>query len=114
MATFTHDFLANDQTASRTLVEQSVKQKGLVVDEGGKIQNQWFNTCQGPFFKEWYLQYLKVGSIRMVRPKNEQQHKKRLTNDLGFPGSDLIYIWVANVTRTRYIVTNDIDFHDPT
>ena len=44
----------------------------------------------------------------------EHEHKKKLRTRLGFPKNDLVYIAVANVTQTKYLVTDDIDFFDPT
>ncbi len=112
---FNDDFLADFESASRILVEKIVASRGFVVDEGGKIKHEWLETCQGPFLKEWYFQQIKVGVIRFVRPAIGNRHKKALIQGHGFPrrGFDLAYVAVANVTEVRYIVTEDMDFFDP-
>ena len=113
---FTDAYLQETDSASRFLVEKLVAVHGIVVDEGGKIQCQWFQTCNQPFVQEWFFERVRDGSIRLVRPTVEPKHRKKLVNDLGFPptGFELTYIWVANATSVRYILTEDIDFFDPT
>jgi hypothetical protein len=86
------------------------------VDDIGKIQHEWFTQCPSPRFKEWFLQNMKMGRIRMVKATISQEHKRHLVIALGFPrrGYDIAYVAVANATTRRYIVTEDIDFFDPT
>jgi hypothetical protein len=115
MKMFSHDFLAERDSESRQLIEKALHRHGLVIDIGGKIQHEWLATCGGLFFKEWFIQQMKLGLIRQVKPKIEVQHKKKLVIGHGMPtdGYDLVYVAVSNVTVTRYIVTEDIDFFDP-
>lgn len=116
MRMFSQDFIAEQESASRLLVEAILRTTGLVIDIGGKIQHEWFATCGDNFFKEWFLQQLKVGLIRHVSPEIATHHKSKLVKQYGFPtdGYDLVYVAVSNVTTIKYIVTDDIDFFDPT
>ena len=113
ISNFYSDYLRGFDSPSRITVEQSIARLGIVVDEGGRIQHEWFGVCPGPFLREWFLEQVKLGRIRLVKSHIELHHKKKLKNDLGFPADDFTYIAVANVTQIRYIVTDDIDFHDP-
>jgi hypothetical protein len=114
MKNFTSDYLAEQDSPSRLLVEKVLQNQGLVIDVHGKIQQEWFSTCGNMFFKAWFVEQVKLGLIRQVKPRIELHHKKHLTIKHGMPkGYDLVYVGVSNVTATRYIVTEDIDFFDP-
>jgi hypothetical protein len=116
MKKFNQDLLAAEQSLSGILVAQLLQRYGLVVDLTGKVQHEWFSQCPNALFKEWFVQNMKLGLIRMVKPSIPEQHKRELVIGLGFPrrGYDLVYVAVANVTERKYIVTEDLDFFDPT
>jgi hypothetical protein len=114
MKNFSSDYLAEQDSPARQLVEKVLQNQGLVIDVDGKIQQEWFATCGNVFFKQWFVEQMKLGLIRHVKPKIELHHRKHLTIKHGMPkGYDLVYVGVSNVTVTRYIVTEDIDFFDP-
>jgi len=52
----------------------------------------------------------------MVKASLAEEHKRALVLGLGFPkrGYDIAYVGAANATQKKYIVTEDIDFFDPT
>ena len=112
---FNDDYARNVDSTERVLIERIARTIGFVVDVGGKIKHQWFDLCRSVFLQEWYVANLYHGVIREVSPKNDARHRKKLVNDLGFPakGFDLDYIFVANAGTTRYILTEDMDFFDP-
>lgn len=114
MRDFMEEFLANVMGTSRVLVEDVTAGVGLAIDQGGKIKHEWLTTCQSPYFREWYAKQLYMGRIAEITPSIPEQHKKALLG-LGLPpdGFDKVYIAVANNTRTRYIVSCDMDFFDP-
>ena len=116
MKKFNRDFLAHEDSSLTILIEQTLTLHGIVIDIGDKVQHEWFTQCPSALFKEWFVQNMKLGRIRMVKPFIAEQHKRELLTKLGFPkrGYDLTYVAVANVTQKRYIVTEDIDFFDPT
>lgn len=113
ISNFSHDYLCGVDSASRIAVEQSIAKRGIVVDEAGKIQQEWFASCSKQFIEEWFVEQIKAGKIRFVKPSIEPHHRKKLKSELGFPGNDLVYVSVCNVTETRYILTDDIDFFEP-
>ena len=115
MSRFGQDMLASDQSLSGLLVERLVASHGLVIDYGGKIEHEWFTQCTHPLFREWYIQNLKLGHIRVVKGLIADEHKRALQTRLGFPkrGYDIVYVKVANDTQKKYIVTDDLDFFDP-
>lgn len=99
---------------ARQLIDAVISDYGIVVDEGHKIQHEWLTTCQGPFFREWYLKQIYDRRIRTVRPVLQEQHKKRL-QQLGLTQDpfDPVYVAVANATKLRYIISGDMHFYDP-
>jgi hypothetical protein len=107
--------LFQDKWPQGFFVEALTGTYGIVIDDGGKIKHEWLNTCQGPYFREWFVTQLYLENIKEVKPKLSEEHRKALLK-LGFPLDtyDKIYISVANVTITRYIVSSDLDFFDPT
>jgi hypothetical protein len=110
------DVRTNVRGPATDLIERITAGLGFAVDEGRKIEHEWLTTCQGPFLKEWFIAQLSLGRIRTVIPAVDAQHKKKIVLEFGFPrrGYDLVYIGVANVTTTKYVVTGDMDFYDPT
>jgi hypothetical protein len=103
---------------AKALVTRIRSTIGFALDAGGKIQHQWLAGCGskagGPFC-EWFLQSVKEGRIRPVVPSLPEEHRKQLRIALGFPPGQFeeTYIGVANVTATRYILTEDMDFFEP-
>lgn len=115
---FTKSYVHDEASQARELVEKIESGLGFAIDMNGKIEQQWLDTCGNrpgkPFF-EWFYQRLKEGKIRKLPAKLDQQHKKRLRIDCGFPRDryEMTYIEVANVTRRRYIVSEDMHFFEP-
>jgi len=92
---------------------------GIVIT--GIIESEWKKTADdGNFFLQWFAQMLleeKIRYLRTDRRKLTTAEKKKLHNDYGLPrnGShDIEYIKCAINTRRKYILTEDIDFYDPT
>ena len=115
MSRFGQDMLANNQSLSGLLVERLVANHGLAIDYDKKIEHEWFTQCAHALFKEWYIQNLKLGRIRMVKGSISEEHKRALHIRFGFPmrGFDIVYIKVANDTQKKYIISEDLDFFDP-
>lgn len=116
---FSKNFIWNETSDTRMLVEAIIKGPGFAIDEGGKIRQQWLDTCcgnrkQSPFW-EWFFQGLKEGYIKKVAADLKVQHKKFLRTKCGFPDDryELTYIEVANLTSTRYVISEDIHFFEP-
>lgn len=115
MAAFTKSLIHDTTSDERSIVERIRTNHGFVVDEQGQMQNQWFETCGLLLFGEWFIQQLREGTVRKVFAKLDQVHKKRLRNDCRMPPKrEMFYVSVAAVTQKRYIVTEDIDFWEPT
>lgn len=79
------------------------------------IHHEWISTCNNYVIKEWITDGLKLGKIRYIHPQLDRAIIKKLHTKFGFPkkSHDIEYIKCANVTLTKYILTNDIDFFDP-
>jgi hypothetical protein len=57
---------------------------------------------------------LKKGVVKKVAAELDKTHKKKLQNECGMPMKrEIIYVAVAAVTDKRFIVTEDIDFWEP-
>ncbi len=99
---------------AKQLIDAAICHYGIVVDEGKKIEQEWLTTCQGPFFREWYVKQIYDRRIKTVRPVLHEHHKKRL-REFGLTQDpfDPVYIAVANTTSLRYIVSGDMHFFDP-
>lgn len=118
MHLFTLSYVSGQTSDVKTLVEGIQKKMGFAIDEGGKIERQWLDTCgpkPGCPFYEWLYQKLKDGSVRKVPAKLGPAHRKKLRVDCGLPNDryEMTYIEVANVTDERYIVSEDIHFYEP-
>ena len=84
------------------------------------IYHEWISTCNNYVIKEWITDGLKLGKIRYTNPQLDRAIIKKLHINLGLPkkkngkkSHDIEYIKCANVTLTKYILTDDIDFFDP-
>ncbi len=119
MKGFTFNYIREEVCPARSLVEKIERTSGFAIDRGGKLRQQWLDTCGNrsgsPFF-EWFFQKVKEGVIREVDATLHHHRKKALWNDCGLPRDryEITYIEVANVTDERYLVSEDIRFFDPT
>lgn len=80
------------------------------------IHHEWISTCNNYVITEWITDGLKLGKIRYINPQLDRDIIKKLHIKYGLPRNkshDIEYIRCANVTLTKYILTNDIDFFDP-
>jgi len=79
------------------------------------IYHEWISTCNNFVIKEWIADGLKLGKIRYTNPQLDRAIIKKLHINFGLPkkSRDIEYIRCANVTLTKYILTNDIDLFDP-
>ena len=118
MALFSKSRILEEVSSARTLIERSKEPGSFAIDSGGKIENQWLTTCgskPGSPFYEWFYQRLKEGVIRPLSGTLHKDDKKHLRIDCGFPNDrfEITYVEVANVSKTRYVVTEDIHFFEP-
>jgi hypothetical protein len=114
MHAFTKSLINKDGSTDKQLVEKLEKSHGFVIDSGGKMQHQWLETCGRVVFGEWLVKGLREGIVRQVQEDLPNNHKKKLQQGCGMPVKrEIMYVAVANATKARYIVTNDIDFWDP-
>jgi hypothetical protein len=98
------------------LIERISVGPGFSIDEGGKIEHQWNETCRHQLFDVWFAEGVQAGTIRMVEHFLDKKHKKHLRLKLGFPYQERhegVYIEIAAVTAEKAIVTEDIDFWSP-
>jgi hypothetical protein len=117
MNAFSQSLIKKITSDARTLVERIEANQGFVIDEGGKIKHEWLQVCDKVFFGTWFVDGVKSGKIRPVVAKLDGKHSKHLRIKCGMPfdGYDIAYIAVANsVSAPKYIVTEDIDFWEPT
>ena len=97
------------------LIDKILSKFGIVICP--VIKREYQNTCGGLVFKYWFEGERVQGKIRQIKPELEQQKVDRIHNYYGLPkgknGRDLWYIKCANVTITKYILSEDIDLYDP-
>ena len=99
------------------LINKILSKFGIVICP--MIEQEYRNTCndKGHIFKYWFEGERAQGKISLVEPELEQQKVDRIHNYYGLPkgknGRDLWYIKCANVTITKYILSEDIDLYDP-
>lgn len=114
MAGFTKNRISETTSDDSAIVDLIVASSSFAIDDAGKMQNQWFETCGHTYFGEWFIQQVKDGVVKSVSAKLQESHKKKLTIECGMPQkSELFYVAVAAATQKRYIVTRDIDFWEP-
>jgi len=116
MNAFSQSLIRRQATEARAVIELIGGTHGFAIDEKGRIQHQWLETCDQVFFGPWFVDALKSGKIRVVAAHLEANHKKKLRIDCGMPSArfEMEYVAVANrVLPPKYIVTDDIDFWEP-
>jgi hypothetical protein len=114
MAGFTKSLISETSTDAYKIVERIKAGQGFAIDVGDLIKTQWFETCGRAVFGQWFVSQLQTGRIRMVTPLLANNHKRCLRKDCGMPmRGEVIYVSVAAATTIRYIVTEDIDFWEP-
>lgn len=114
MQGFTRSRIIETASDDRTVVELIAESHSFAIDVGGKMQNQWLETCGATYFGEWFFQNLREGVIKPVAAKLHESHKKKLAIECGMPQKrEIFYVAVAVVTQKRYIVTRDMDFWEP-
>lgn len=114
MNSFSGSLIAKVNSPARSLVERIQSTYGFVIDAGGKVQQQWLATCDQVYFRQWFSDALKLGTIRLVAAKLPQQHAKHLRITCGMPTKDFPFVTVANAAQPHYVVSEDIDFWEPT
>lgn len=80
------------------------------------IQTEWQQTCDSTWYREWYLDHIRNGSIREVdEPPGDRGLRKLLRVQLGLPSSssDHHLILCALAYPPHYIVSYDHDLYDP-
>jgi hypothetical protein len=116
MCAFTKSMIQKADTAYTRLIESAMTATGLAVDDKDQIVQQWLDTCGQQVFGEWLVRQLTAGLVRPVATELEKRHINKLRKDFGFPASryEATYILVAHASDPHMLVTEDIDFHDPT
>jgi len=114
---FLRFLLTEEENQVSLLFECLESSMGFAIDEGGALQHQWFESCNNIAFHGWFLERVKNGVIRVVKEGIPNQHRKHLRNNCGFPYSSRHegkYVEVAYCASPHVLVTNDIDFWEPT
>lgn len=110
----------HDYTESVTLVFNSITSSNKVyVDDQDHIYQEWQNLIRQEWLKIWYEECI-INDIIVPVPVDTCHQLRRKLNQMGFPmkGGDFWYLRTAMSVRrlrlTPKIITEDIDFHDPT
>lgn len=111
ISSFYKEFLDDEgdlyDTINWILVNRGIATSDLIIAE-------WTATCRNDVLKSWITDNLKLGKIKYVNPELDHSIVKKLSLKYGLPKSrDVEHIKCANVTSTKYILTNDIHFFDP-
>ncbi|WP_263411196.1 hypothetical protein [Terriglobus tenax] len=90
---------------------------GFAIDSTDKMLNQWRETCKHLLMEDWIVRGIQNGYIRVVDPIRSQRHKKQLMQALGFPYQtrhEGVYVEVATASPPHLLISEDIDFWEPT
>jgi hypothetical protein len=92
----------------------------IIIDEGDQIANEWKSLVCRDWFDTWFARMLTGNRIAMVTAKSCPNLATLLTRH-GFPrqSRDIWYVrtaksFLANNKNCCFIVTEDLDFFDPT
>lgn len=97
-----------------SVLDQMLSTHGIVISP--HIRTEWEQTCANTWYREWYLQHIRDGSIREVdEPPGDRELKKLLRLQFGLPSSssDHHLIACARMYPPYYIVSYDHDLYDP-
>jgi len=87
------------------------------LDEQNFIREEWHNTASGSAagmnLLDWVADRMQEGKIRVVSYSKNTPLNQTLAN-FGMDLSDRVYVFVAIAGAAKLIVSEDIDFHDPT
>lgn len=87
----------------------------VLLDEGQLIRQQYLNVRQG-FGEAWFNAFFEDGVVRgkvkLVSASGNRDFVKSLKG-LGVPASEFIYFKVAISGGATYIISEDIDFFEP-
>ena len=90
--------------------------RGIVASD--TVLTEWECVCAAEVFRDWLADQMKTGGLKKVAGKKlDRGVVRKMRVDCGFPcrSRDIEYIKCANATTsTRYIVSEDMDFYDPT
>lgn len=95
------------------VVTQIARGPGIALEEGEVMEKEWTRHGSDYLLAKWVQAEFDAHRLRYVQGKYDPGAKHRL-RQLGFPASrDYRYIWCANATRTRYLLTEDMDYYEP-
>ncbi len=109
------DQLANDEGDLYHLITALAEHCGLVVDEGGIIEQEWTGDGVDHLVGRWMTDEFRENRLRSVVPHLDSTIKQTIRVQYGLPPSsrDIVYIGCANVTELRYVLAEDMDLYDP-
>lgn len=88
----------------------------VVIDDGGHIKQQYTESRRGfgeQLFNIFFEDGVLSGKIHLV-PSGGSGNLRRRLLAAGLPRKELPYFYAAAASKAGYIVSNDIDFFDPT
>lgn len=114
---FQHERIANVSGIGTKAIDHIFSVGHIALDEGNFIREQWLNTASGSAsglnILDWIADRMQENKIRLVTyPKTTPLNKA--LSDYGMDLSDKVYVFVAVAGAAKMIVSEDVDFHDPT
>ncbi|HEU5207977.1 MAG TPA: hypothetical protein VFU06_01095 [Longimicrobiales bacterium] len=112
--------LTPDTTAPcRAFIESLGSTNVCFVDSNGTIEHEWGNVVDPDWFRAWFGDLLATGAVGIIDAPARPDLRNELRK-LGFPanGRDIWYVRAAAAAAgnadSAQLVTEDIDFFDPT
>lgn len=104
--------IVNSHGINYNIVIKIIEKYGIASTK--KVDQEWENVCGCDFFNGWLAQLHEKGAITYVNADLNPHARKTICNKYGCSDNrDIEYIKIANVTDTKYIVSNDIHLYEP-
>lgn len=112
---FQEERIRDESGLAHACIEAITANDCIALDEGGLCLQEWIECAGGKFpfaLTDWVADQAVIGKIRYY-PLVSNNVRKHLLS-LGLPNKDHKWVRLAIGSEGRIIVTNDVDFFDPT
>jgi hypothetical protein len=113
---FYDELVADTAGIFRRSFEYLLNNEIIIIDKNGQIRHEWTASCcgaQDEFLNEWM-------NNRILEDKIQEQVSKKSRDvqvslrEFGVPPRDHKYIYLATSNAVFALISEDIDFYDPT
>ncbi|MBY4383859.1 hypothetical protein HQO24_04295 [Rhodococcus fascians] len=106
------------ETPSRVFESAEFGSFRIVLDEGGKIYNEWEQTCPIEWLESWFMTLATTHNVVEVKATAQQQICKAARTEYGLPRSENIWLIKTSATvgkrgKETYLLAEDVDLFEP-